>query len=95
VVKGNVVGKGGRRGVLALAREASLASHDFGLVTLAAAILRFVLASAQTAFDIDLTAFAEESLTDLNPECFNSRIARASRSSIRVKPCSPRGRTKI
>src|ERR1700756_1511510 len=63
-LKRNVAGNGGGRRP-ALGQEADLASHDFGLVALTAAAFRFVLAGPQTAFDIALTAFAQETLTDL------------------------------
>ena len=55
-----------------IAQQAELPRHDFSPVTLAASVLRFVLAGRQPALDVNLTAFTQEPL--------------AGSASVRMRP---------
>jgi hypothetical protein len=61
--KWDVVGRLGRcRGSVPISEQAELQRDDFSLIAGAAPILRGVLTSGQTAFDVDLAAFAKQAL---------------------------------
>ena len=91
--EGDVFGSFRRFGlgrVGAIAKHAELPRDNLGAEPLAAAVLRFVLAGGQPAFDVNLTALAQKLLASIRdaPERYDAMPFRAL-LLVAVSVCEP------